>query len=119
MLDLSSGANETAESVQDLYDSIETDLRKAWGPRRRTTEDEKSGDENKDKSDGAAAGSGGGGGGEDPEDRISEAMERVEKCITEVFYDQLSLTLPFCRISYLYSTSGHEHLRLPLDFYSN
>lgn len=86
VVDLSS-AEEMATSIQDFYDSIEEELRKdkSWSgttPRRRSVDGEKVEIGEKDTKEEVAD-------LEDPlDDRIREALEKVEGCMTSIFYDQ-------------------------------
>jgi hypothetical protein len=88
-VDVSAGAQETSSSIQDLYDSIEEELRKAWkssSSRRKSTDDENKDDgENKDVPAGSDANN-------DTtnalDKRVRAALDQIEDCITSVFYDQ-------------------------------
>lgn len=78
-----SGAQEMGDSFQNLYESIEDDLRKGWSgstPKRRSVDDLEKAEREKAPEEPSSADS--------LEERIEEAMEQVESCIAAVFYDQ-------------------------------
>lgn len=78
-----SGAQEMGDSFQNLYETIEDDLRKGWSgstPKRRSVDDLEKAEREKAPEEPSSA--------DTLEERVEEAMEQVESCIAAVFYDQ-------------------------------